>query len=193
MNFEEIKEKVKIKFKDNPRYKHMEEVVNMALKLNHQFGVDVEKIKLAGILHDYTKEMTLDESVAYLTKYLSNEELLEAKKYPSVIHSITAYYAVQIEFGITDEDILKAILYHTTGNPHMTKLQELIFVADAIEETRTYNGVEEIRKAVLEDFYQGMLLMMEKTLTHLKEKGWYINPKTQETYDYYWRIYGINK
>ncbi len=188
-----IRKKVYEKFSHNAedlkRFNHMEEVVKMALYLKDMYGdkfdIDYEKIKIAGILHDYTKNMSFEEAAKYLEKYLTFDELEEAKKAPSVIHSITAYYLVQEELGINDEEILKAILHHTTGNPNMSKLEELIFVADAVELTRTYEGVEEIRKRVYEDFYKGMLYMIEKTLKHLKEKGWYINPKTIETYEYY--------
>ena len=188
-----IRKKVYEKFSHSPedikRFNHMEEVVKMALYLKDMYGdkfdIDYEKIKIAGILHDYTKNMSFEEAVEYLTKHLNNEELEEAKKAPSVIHSITAYYLVQEELGINDEEILKAILHHTTGAPNMSPLEELIFVSDAVELTRTYEGVEEIRKRVYEDFYKGMLYMIEQTLKHLKEKGWYINPKTIETYEYY--------
>lgn len=189
-----IRKKVYEKFSHNAedlkRFNHMEEVVKMALYLKDMYGddkfdIDYEKIKISGILHDYTKNMSFEEAVQYLSKYLNNEELEEAKKAPSVIHSITAYYLVQEELGINDEEILKAILNHTTGAPNMSPLEELIFVADAIELTRVYDGVEEIRKRVYEDFYKGMLYMIEQTLKHLKEKGWYINPKTMDTYEYY--------
>lgn len=199
MDYELIKKTVKEKFryseKSFKRFNHMEEVVTMALFLNKRFDfkVDENKIKIAGILHDYTKELPFEESLKIVEKYLSGKELEIAKKSESVIHSFTAYYVVKEEFGIVDEEILKAILYHTTGAPKMSKLAELIFVADAIEETRTYTGVEDLRNAVIKDFYQGMLLIIETTLKHLKEKGWYINPKTIDTYNYYWRIYGNNK
>lgn len=199
MDYEIIKEKVKKEYSDNEinlkRFYHMEEVVKMALMLNRRFnfGVDENKIKVAGILHDYTKKKTFEESIKIIEKYLEDEALEIAKKSESVIHSITAYFIVQEEFDIKDQEILDAILYHTTGSPKMTKLSELIYVADAVEETRTYNNVEELRKIVLNDFYQGMLAILETTLKHLKDKGWYINPKTIETYDYYRRLYGINK
>ena len=199
MDYEIIKEKVKKEYSDNEinlkRFYHMEEVVKMALMLNRRFnfGVDENKIKVAGILHDYTKKKTFEESIKIVEKYLEGEALEIAKKSESVIHSITAYFVVQEDFGIKDLEILDAILYHTTGSSQMTKLSELIYVADAVEETRTYNNVEELRKIVLNDFYQGMLAILETTLKHLKDKGWYINPKTIETYDYYRRLYGINK
>lgn len=199
MDYDLIKAQVQEKFSANEkslkRFNHMEEVVKMALFLNKRFGfnVDENKIKIAGILHDYTKELTFQEAIKVIEKYLTGEELVIAKKSESVIHSITAYYIVKMELKIDDEEILQAILYHTTGSPQMSKLAELIFVADAIEETRSYKGVELLREAVLQDFYQGMLLIIETTLKHLKEKGWYINPKTIDTYNYYWRKYGNNK
>ncbi len=194
-----IRKKVYEKFSHNPedlkRFDHMEEVVKMALYLKDMYGdkfnIDYEKIKIAGILHDYTKNMSFEEAVEYLKTKINKEELEEAKKAPSVIHSITAYYLVQEELGISDEEILKAILHHTTGSPNMSPLEELIFVSDAVELTRTYEGVREIRKKVYEDFYEGMLYMLEQTLMHLKEKGWYINPKTIETYEYYKNIKNI--
>ena len=189
-----IRKKVYEKFRHNAedlkRFNHMEEVVKMALYLKDMYGedkfdIDYGKIKIAGILHDYTKNMPFEKAVEYLTTKMNKEELELAKKAPSVIHSITAYYLVQEELGINDEEILKAILHHTTGSPNMSPLEELIFVSDAIELTRTYDGVCEMRKRVYKDFYDGMLYIIEETLKHLREKGWYINPKTLETYEYY--------
>ena len=132
-----IRKKVYEKFSHSPedikRFNHMEEVVKMALYLKDMYGdkfdIDYEKIKIAGILHDYTKNMSFEEAIEYLKKYLTFDELENAKKAPSVIHSITAYYLVQEELGINDEEILKAILHHTTGAPNMSPLEELIFVS----------------------------------------------------------------
>lgn len=199
MDYEYLKEKVKKEYSDSEsnlkRFYHMEEVVQMALMLNEYFNfcVDENKIKIAGILHDYTKKKSFKEAIKIVEKYLKGEELEIAKKSESVIHSITAYFIVQEEFDIKDQEILDAILYHTTGSPKMSKLAELIYVADAVEQTRTYPGAKELRQIVLKDFYQGMIAIIKTTLKHLKDKGWYINPKTLETYDYYRRIYGNNK
>lgn len=188
--YEDLKKQVAERLNNPVRFNHSLEVVKMALYLNGKFnfGVSEEKIKMAGILHDYAKEISFEDSVKYLEKYLTLGEIVKVKKSPAVVHSIVGYYLVKEELNITDEEILKAILNHTTGAPKMSKLEELIFVADAIEGTRTYKGVEIIRGKVLEDFYWGMLYMIEETIKHLKEKGWYINPKTIETYEYYKNI-----
>ena len=70
-----IRKKVYEKFSHNPedlkRFNHMEEVVIMALYLKDRYGedkfdIDYGKIKIAGILHDYTKNMSFEEAVEYL-------------------------------------------------------------------------------------------------------------------------------
>ena len=52
---------------------------------------------------------------------------------------------------VKDRDILNSIRYHTTEAGDVL-LEKVIYAADCIEETRNYEGVEELRKAVEEDF-----------------------------------------
>lgn len=187
MNYLEIKEQVKKDFINyESRYLHMLEVVKMALKINEcfNFKIDEEKIKIAGILHDYTKRYSFSESMEII-KVLPLDEQNIWNKSEVVIHSVTSSIVVQDKFGINDQEILEAIKYHTTGYPNMSMLSKVIYVADAIEETRKYPGVERLREKVFEDFNKGMLLIMETTLSHLKEKGLYINPYTLSAYNYY--------
>ena len=53
----------------------------------------------------------------------------------------------------------------------MSKTEKIVFIADAIEPTRVYNGVEAIRKATYEDLDRGCLKSLTDTVEHLKEKG----------------------
>ncbi len=194
INYQTIHTKVKTKFLESnnlERFKHMEEVVKMALFLNkkYNFGVSEEKIKVAGIVHDYTKILNEAQENKVLQKYYAKDEIEQIQKAKAVVHSFTAYYVIKEELGITDKDIRAAVLNHTMGRPGMTKLEELIFVSDAVENTRTYKGVEKLRGEVLKDFYSGMLLIISTTIKHLEEKQDYINPSTLETYNYYRRLH----
>ena len=187
MNYLEIKERVAKDFENyQSRYMHMLEVVDMALKINKHFNfnLDEEKIKIVGILHDYTKRYSFEESLEII-KVLPKEEQEIWNKSEVVIHCVTSSIIVKEKFGINDPEMLDAIKYHTTGYPNMTMLAKVLYVADAIEATRVYDGVEVLRKTVFEDFNKGLLLIMETTLKHLKEKGLYINPYTLEAYNYY--------
>lgn len=187
MTYLEIKEIVKNDFLDyESRYLHMLEVEKMALKLNKyfNFNLDEEKIKIASILHDYTKKYSFEKSLDII-KVLPKEEIEIWNKSKEVIHSVTSSIIVKEKFNIVDEEILNAIKYHTTGYPNMDLLTKVIYVADAIEETRKYDGVKYLRDEVFKDFNKGMLLIMERTLEYLKEKNQYVNPYTIEAYKYY--------
>lgn len=187
MNYLEIKKIVKQDFCGyESRYFHMLEVEKMALKLNKyfNFNLDEEKIKIASILHDYTKKYSFEESLEII-KNLPLEEIEIWNKSKEVIHSVTSSIIIKDKFGIDDEEIINAIKYHTTGYPNMGLLTKVIYVADAIEETRKYDGVNLLREEVFKDFNKGMLLVMEKTLTYLKETNQYVNPYTIAAYNYY--------
>ena len=76
MNYLEIKGMVAKDFENyQSRYMHMLEVVDMALKINKHFNfnLDEEKIKIVGILHDYTKRYSFEESLEII-KVLPKEE-----------------------------------------------------------------------------------------------------------------------
>ncbi len=46
---------------------------------------------------------------------------------------------------------MTGLLHHTTGRAHMSLVEKIIFLADAIEPGRNYPGVDEIRKLAYED------------------------------------------
>lgn len=190
MTYLEAYEIVKTRFshreKDLKRFHHQEEVVKMALFLNehHHLGLDEEKIRLAGILHDYSKIYSDQEMIQVLQKYIGMEAL-KYQDYLPVVHSVLAYYEVQAELGVDDEDILDAILNHTTGSPNMKKLSMLIYVADAVEATRNYPDVEYYRNLAFEDFEKGFFAIIKGTIDLLQRKGLPIQEKTIKTYQYY--------
>ena len=73
-------------------------------------------------------------------------------------------------FGVDDE-IYGAIRYHTTGRAHMTLLEKIIYLADYIEPSRDFPGVEKLRKACYEDLDKGLLKGLEMTIGKLEAEG----------------------
>ncbi len=82
-------------------------------------------------------------------KYLSGKELLDfcmkhqlpvssiEKKAPYLLHAKAGAYLAEHRYGITDQEILSAVRWHTTGKPEMSNLEQIIFCADYIEPGRT--------------------------------------------------------
>jgi predicted HD superfamily hydrolase involved in NAD metabolism len=98
---------------------------------------------------------------------------------------VGAVYAVE-KYGITDEDVLNAITYHTTGRPAMSQLEKIVYVADYIEPNRKpIPLLDKVREIAYQDIDEAIILILDRTLEYLNEKCSLIDPLTKETYDYY--------
>ena len=150
------------------RWNHTVNVVSEAEKLCQMYGGDMEKCVTAAIFHDVVKELPNEELNALVRKFGFDEKYIDS---PNLSHGKIAAALLKHEWGIDDEDIINAVSYHTTGRAGMSKTEKIVFIADAIEPTRVYNGVEAIRKATYEDLDRGCLKSLKDTVEHLKEKG----------------------
>lgn len=163
----EIEKYVKSHLSDK-RWNHTVNVVSEAEKLCQMYGGDMEKCVTAAIFHDVAKELPNEELNALVRKFGFDEKYIDS---PNLSHGKIAAALLKHEWGIDDEDIINAVSYHTTGRAGMSKTEKIVFIADAIEPTRVYNGVEAIRKATYEDLDRGCLKSLTDTVEHLKEKG----------------------
>ncbi len=121
--------------KDNvceERYEHSLGTMDMAAELAQMFNLDVEKAKTAGILHDCAKCLSNDELLKIIKEHLKNVEECELVNYKTLHAPVSAYLAEK-NFGVTDNEILDAIRWHTLGHCDMTLFEKVIFLADKIE------------------------------------------------------------
>ena len=106
--------------KDNlkeSRYRHSEGVEEMAVRLARLHGADVEKAAFAGRYHDLAKNFDTDTMDKYIRKYGLPEKLIGNN---ALAHSKVGAAILEHEFGVTDEDILNAVRYHTTARRDMS-------------------------------------------------------------------------
>ena len=112
---------------------------------------DIPRLRIAALLHDLTKEWTGDEQLAFCQKHgipVSEEE----RNAPRILHAKTGAAMAAKEFSaFADDTVLDAIRRHTTGAAEMTVFDELLYLADYIEPTRTYPECRLLRKR----FYEG--------------------------------------
>ncbi len=176
----------------NPhRYQHSLGVMETMEKLALKYGADVEKAKLAGLLHDITKNDSPEEQKALINKY--NIPADEAQlRYGKLHHSLTAPYVLKYELGISDEEILSAVRYHTTGRANMTLLEKILYVADYVDPTRDYEDVEFYRKLAFSDIDRAAFLCLVYTMEDLSSQKSFIHKDTYDAYQYYVRYYEDN-
>lgn len=167
-SIEEIQEKLE-KVLKKKRYQHTLGVRFTAQAMAMRFGEDLTKAGYAGVLHDCAKYFSNEDMLLQCQKreiFCSEVE----KKQPSLLHAkLGACFAREL-YGITDEEILSAIRWHTTGKPGMTVFEKIIFIADYIEPGRKpLPRIDEIRQASFEDLDKAMYLILDNTLSYLEE------------------------
>lgn len=170
---------------DHKRYEHTLGVAYTAAALAMRYGEDMHEALLAGLLHDCAKCMSNDKRLAICEKY--NIAISEAeRKNPFLLHAKVGSFLAMKKYGVSDKNVINAILNHTTGRPGMSLLEKIIWIADYIEPGRKQApNLARIRQLAFEDLDQALLIALEDTLQYLHAGKMEIDTMTQKTYDYY--------
>ncbi len=180
----QIKKKLEKKL-DEKRLQHTFGVMYTAASLAMRYQENLSAAMVAGLLHDCAKYHTGEEFLEKSKKYGLPVTTAE-KKNPFLLHAkLGAYYARE-KYHVEDANILHAIAVHTTGCPNMNRLDKIIYIADYIEPGRTEAPrLEEIRTMSFTNLDQALIMILEDTLSYLKEKNKEMDPMTLETYEFY--------
>ncbi len=170
---------------DPKHYEHTLGVAYTAAALAMRYGDDVNNAILAGMLHDCAKCLTNEKRLSICEKY--NIAVNEAeRKNPYLLHAKVGSFLAMKKYGVTDKDVINAILNHTTGRPGMSLLEKIIWIADYIEPGRKQApNLPLIRKLAFEDLDQALLTALRDTLEYLHAGKMEVDNMTQRTYDFY--------
>ena len=158
------------------RIPHVSGVEEEAARLARRWGADEILARRAGILHDCTKYLGLEEQLALCRKYGLELDELEQRAV-KLLHSKTGACIARDVFGEPDE-VYWAIYWHTTAKADMSLLEKIIYMADYIEPNRDFDGVERLRALAYQDLDQALLLGVETTIQEMKEREQPIHPNT---------------
>lgn len=184
MDRDKILEKLKTKINEK-RLVHSIGVEYTAACLAFLYGEDVNKARLAGLLHDCAKGIPTKEKLQRAKKYGLTVNQFEVSN-PDLLHAKLGAYLAKNKYNITDETILKAIASHTTGRPDMSLLEKIIFVSDYIEPNRKpIFELDNIRREAFLDIDCCVIHILKNTLDYLNRSNIQIDIMTQKTYDYY--------
>ena len=178
-NFKELKEIVKSKM-SLKRFTHTLGVVEMSEKLAKTYNADIEKCKVAALLHDICKEMDMEYIKNICKNNFMNELSEEDLENNEILHGFAGAYYVKNELRIDDKEILSAIKYHTVGAKNMTLVEKIVYIADAIEYGRNYPSVVEIREETFKNLDRGILMEIEHKEKYLESIGKKSHPNTDE-------------
>ena len=171
------------------RFTHTLGVADTAQRLATNCGVDPLRARLAGLLHDCAKCIPNDKKLRICEKQGIEITKVEMAS-PSLLHAKLGAYLAKEIYQITDEDILGAIRWHTTGRPAMTLLEKIIFLADYIEPMRwKAANLDHIRQVAFDDIDHAVYLTLRDTLHYLQngmqDGSAKVDETTNSAYQYY--------
>ena len=167
------------------RIAHVAGCESEAVALAMHWGEDPESAATAGILHDITKKLALADQLNLCDKYgiiCDNAERASA----ALLHAKTGAVLARELFGVS-EAISEAIRWHTTGKPDMSLLEKIVYLADYIEPTRDFPGVDRLRRLAYEDLDAAMALGLKMSLEDIRSRGEIPYRDTVEAYRWYSR------
>lgn len=173
---------------DEYRLAHTLSVKNECHNLAELFSLSQEDtfvLLQAALLHDCTKPLKFIDQLKLADEMgitLSDDD----KCSPAVLHSITGAKVAKVRFNAPDM-VVSAIACHTTGKEDMSIIDKLLFLADYIEPTRTFDDCIRVRRhfyeecarlPLLERLDSTLLLAFDLTIVQLLDENRPIHPQT---------------
>ncbi len=159
------------------RWQHTLRVAVICAKNSARADISEEQAITMAALHDVAKYMSADSP--YLTGFVCPDGVPGP-----VVHQFAGAYVAENVFKIGDKTILDAIACHTSGKENMTAADALLFLADMIEEGRTFDGVDELRKIFKEDLFRCLYIALRHQVEYLETTGKPVYGLTRRAYDF---------
>lgn len=171
--------RVKASMKES-RYSHTRGVIELSVELAIKYGESPEEAYVAALFHDYSKYITVEEAKTYLKDMDILKKVKDGEDL-RLYHGMIAAYVLDSNYSqqmirqlgsrASFDRVLDAMRYHTFGRKKMSMLDKIIYVADAAEKGRSYEGVEDIRAMMFEDINKSLLYSVNGTIKHVVESG----------------------
>jgi predicted HD superfamily hydrolase involved in NAD metabolism len=157
---------------------HCERTAGTARELALRYDVDPDAAELAGLLHDWSRDDSLDELLAFADR-TGLAVFPEEREHPYLLHARVAADQLRQRFPQLTLPVLSAVAAHTVGAVPMTPLDEIVYIADAIEPERDYAGVDELRRSAEKDTLQVAFAdAYARSIAHVRRKGAPLHPMT---------------
>lgn len=150
----------------------------------------IGELRASALLHDITKEYSSDEHLGIIAEHGFDVEYYSRQSHKTY-HSLTASLIIpRLYTEFSTDDILHAVRVHTTGCAEMNLFDKLLYLADYIEDTRTFEDCVTLRRFFWDGIESGedkykhldstILLSLDMTIKDLIEGAKVISIDTVE-------------
>ncbi len=159
------------------RFAHTLRVARTAERLAIVHGEDPARARMAGLLHDLARLYSADRLVSECRRRGMPIDAFELA-HPVVLHARLGAELAREEYGIDDEAILSAIRTHTVAAATMSRLDAILYLADALEPGRDFADRAALFDLALRDLDAALIAVLESTRGYLEARGLGVAPQT---------------
>jgi predicted HD superfamily hydrolase involved in NAD metabolism len=177
MTFTQLAKRIREHLGQQHRYAHCVRVARMSETLARAHGVNTQKARWAGMLHDlarlYSPERLLRESAERgvpINEY--------AREHPVVLHAPLSASLAREMFGVNDPEVLSAIAKHTLADGTMSPLDCILYLADGLEPGRDFSERQELAALARCDLNAAMRATIASSLRYLTHRQLPLAPQT---------------
>lgn len=158
--------------------RHIAGVAAEARRLARRHGVDEERTTLAAWGHDIARAMSAEELLAAAQGYGLDISPVEAAA-PILLHGPVAAEILARRFSISDQEVLEAVRWHTTGSADMSPLAKVVLVADKIEIGKVQQNLllAAVRTLAPDDLDAALLEYLGQSLEESVRLGRMVHPQ----------------
>ena len=174
------------------RFAHTAAVEDMVARLAALYCPEqTSALRAAALIHDVTKEYPTDTQISLLEaagKTVTQGDVCA----PKTLHARTAALLIPAEFPLFDcETVVSAVRWHTTGRAGMTLTEQLLYLADYIDDSRIFPDCVRLRgyfwsarpeKMTMEErtahLRRTLIMSFDMTMRALLAEGAVISPDT---------------
>lgn len=160
------------------RYAHTLRVARLAESLARAHGEDTARARIAGMLHDLARLYSGEELIAACTERAMVIDEFE-REHPVVLHARVSAELARERFGVNDDAVLSAIRLHTLAAPAMSRLDEIVYLADGLEPGRDYPERASHLETAYVDLREAMRLALRSSNAYVRGRGLTVAPQTE--------------
>lgn len=181
LSYEEIYKIVESKLSEK-RFFHSKCVSERCVEYARIYGLDEEKMKIAGIAHDVAKELPREEQLRLVDNYGVVLDDIE-KIHTPLIHAKLGAEIARKDFGCSD-DICESIKWHTTGKANMSLMEKIMFMADATGIDRHYDNTEYLYELTKKNIDEAVIALLKDCIVDVVNRDFLVHPKSIEAFNY---------
>ena len=162
------------------RLAHTLAVRDLAEALARRWGEDPRRASQAALLHDCGRLLPRERYPAYVRSRRLKVSLLDeiVRRRPGLLHAAVGADLARRRFGCRDRAVLQAVRSHTLGAPRMSRLDRVLYVADAVSEDRDHPEAPRLRREAFLDLEAAFAACLGAKLRHALAAGAWLHPRS---------------